>query len=162
MALSEVDRQKVVIKVPVTAEGTVAASKLIRDGVRVCLTACYASDQALVASAVGAEYIAPYLGRMEEQKNVDGVEECLRMQQIVNGMNSNGGSNGNSGATTRVLVASIRNVKSMTDLVARGNMDTFTFSPDIARKLFAEQMTIDAAADFEAAAQRCGGAAALK
>lgn len=167
MALSKINRSDIVIKVPITSMGTMAASKLIHNGVRVCLTACYASDQALIASAVGAEYIAPYLGRMEEQKKdgsgngVDGVEECLRMQQIVQGMNS-GRSDIGSGAattataTTRVLVASIRNVKSMTDLVARGGMDTFTFSPDIARKLFLEQLTIDAAADFEAAAQRCG------
>ena len=36
-------------------------------------------------------------------------------------------------------------------------MDSFTFSPDIARELFSETLTIKAAAEFEAAAKRCGG-----
>ena len=46
MQLSEIDREKIVVKVPVTMEGTATASKLIQSGVRVCLTACYNSDQA--------------------------------------------------------------------------------------------------------------------
>ena len=39
--------------------GTQAASHLIASGVRVCLTACYISHQSLIASSVGAEYLAP-------------------------------------------------------------------------------------------------------
>ena len=147
LALSELDRSRVVIKVPVTFEGTKAASKLINAGVRVCLTACYGSDQAIVAAGIGAEYIAPYLGRMTDNGK-DGMEECRRMESIVRGMNS----------PTRVLVASIRDVKSMSDLMSTasiGGMDTFTFSPDIARQLFMENLTEQAAADFEAAARRC-------
>ncbi len=148
LALSEVDRQRIVVKVPVTSEGTIAASKLIHAGVRVCLTACYASDQAVIAAGLGAEYIAPYLGRMTDNGK-DGMEECRRMQSIVQGMRS----------STRVLVASIRDVQSMTDLMTTSTtngMDTFTFSPDVARQLFMEELTEQAAADFEAAAQRCG------
>ncbi len=145
MQLSEVDRERVVIKVPVTFEGTKAASKLIDSGVRVCLTACYSSDQAIIAAGLGAEYLAPYLGRMTDAEK-DGMEECRRMQNIANGL----------GSSTRILVASIRNVLSMGDLMAHG-MDTFTFNPEIARKLFTESLTKTAAADFEAAAKRCGG-----
>lgn len=133
MKLSEIDRKRVVIKVPVTFEGTKAASKLINSGVRVCLTACYSSDQAIVAAGVGAEYLAPYLGRMVDAGK-DGMAECRRMQDIVNGMKS----------STRIIVASIRDVKSMGDLMSHG-MDTFTFSPDVAQKLFQEELTITAA-----------------
>jgi transaldolase len=147
MKLSEVDRKRVVIKVPITFEGTKAASKLINAGVRVCLTACYSSDQAIIAAGLGAEYLAPYLGRMNDAGK-DGMEECKRMQDIVNGM----------GSSTRIIVASIRDVKSMGDLMSHG-MDTFTFSPDVARDLFREQLTIAAANDFEAAAKRGGGGA---
>ena len=66
MALSDPNRHDIVIKVPVTAKGTEAAGRLIQSGVRVCLTACYSSHQALIASGVGAEYLAPYLGRMND------------------------------------------------------------------------------------------------
>ena len=76
----------------------------------------------------------------------DGMAECKRMQDIVNGM----------GSKTRIFVASIRDTKSLGDLMSYG-MDSFTFSPDIARKLFSETLTITAAAEFEAAAKRCGG-----
>lgn len=144
MELSGIDRERMVIKVPVTFEGTKAAAKLIDSGVRVCLTACYNSDQAIVASGLGAEYLAPYLGRMNDAGR-DGMEECQRMQDIADGM----------GSDTRILVASIRDVKSMGDLMSHG-MDTFTFSPDIARAMFEEELTITAAGDFEAAAARGG------
>jgi hypothetical protein len=67
------------------------------------------------------------------------------MQDIANGMNS----------SIRILAASIRNVKSMGGLMAHG-LDTSTFSPDIVRDLFCEELTICAAEDFEAAAKRGG------
>lgn len=144
MALSEPDRENIVIKVPVTLEGTKAASKLIDSGVRVCLTACYSSTQAIVAAGLGAEYIAPYLGRMNDNEK-NGMWECTEMQRIAGGMGSN----------VRILVASIRDVDSMADLCAAG-MDTFTFSPEVARALFTDQLTNQAAEEFEAAAIRCG------
>lgn len=143
MELSKPDRSRIVVKVPVTKEGTKAAACLIQSGVRVCLTACYNSHQAIVAAGLGAEYIAPYLGRMSDNDK-DGMEECLKMQEIVKGM----------GSSTRILVASIREVDSMAALMALGKMDTFTFNPDVARELFEEPLTLDAAAEFEEAAQR--------
>jgi transaldolase len=76
----------------------------------------------------------------------DGMAECKRMQDIVNGM----------GSSTRIIVASIRDVKSMGDLMSHG-MDTFTFNPDLARDLFNEELTITAARVFEEAAKRRGG-----
>ena len=63
MEISAMDRDRIVIKVPVTAEGTKVATMLARSGVRICLTACYNSKQALIAASMGVEYIAPYLGR---------------------------------------------------------------------------------------------------
>ena len=144
MALSQPDRDRIVIKVPVTTEGTKAAAMLMRQGgVRVCLTACYNSHQAIVASGIGAEYIAPYLGRMTDSGK-DGLLECQRMEEIVRGMNS----------STRILVASIRDVESMAILMSTNKMDTFTFNPDVARALFSEPLPDQAAEDFEAAAQR--------
>jgi transaldolase len=144
MALSEPNRHDIVIKVPVTAVGTEAASRLIQSGVRVCLTACYSSHQAFLSAGVGAEYLAPYLGRMCDAGK-DGMKECMRMQDIVDGV----------GSDTRILVASIRDVESMCKLAESG-MDTYTFSPDVARMLFDEPLTEKAAADFEAAATRMG------
>ena len=129
-----------VVKVPVTAEGTRAASALVRQGVRVCLTACYDSSQALVAVASGAEYLAPYVGRMSDAGK-DGQLECVHMQQIVDGL----------GGSTRIFAASIRDAQTLASLAAAG-LDSFTFSPAVARELFADPLTAAAAADFERAA----------
>jgi len=141
MELSKPARDRIVIKVPVTMEGVKAASMLIQAGVRICLTACYDHKQALIAASVGAEYIAPYLGRMTEAGK-DGSEECFRMQEVAEGMQSE----------VRILVASIRDAQTMVDLAARG-METFTFSPAVARELFVEPLTTEAAAAFEEAAK---------
>ena len=65
-------------------KGTRAAGARIDEGVRVCLTASYAREQALIAGAIGAEYIAPYLGRMTDAGK-DGVEECEAMLIYLHG-----------------------------------------------------------------------------
>jgi transaldolase len=142
MALSKPDRDRIVVKVPVTISGIEAASLLIQANCRVCLTACYDHKQAMIAANVGAEYIAPYLGRMSDAGK-DGAGECWKMQEIVEGLQ----------ADTRILVASMRDYQTMIDLSAKG-METFTISPAVARKLFEEPMTTHAAAEFEAAAAR--------
>jgi transaldolase len=68
----------------------------------------------------------------------DGTAECLSMNAIVKGM----------GSSTRILVASIRDAQTLANL-AVGGMDTFTFSPAVARELFVETLTAEAAAVFE-------------
>mmetsp|Transcript_28645 Transcript_28645/g.47409 ORF Transcript_28645/g.47409 Transcript_28645/m.47409 type:complete len:247 (-) Transcript_28645:204-944(-) len=142
MQLSAIDRERIVIKVPVTAIGVAAAHLLHQSGVRICLTACYNSKQALLAASVGAEYLAPYCGRMSDAGR-NGEEECVRMMGIVEGMKSE----------TRILVASLRSVDTIA-LLAEAGLDTFTFSPEVARMMFDEPLTDQAAKDFEEAAAR--------
>lgn len=79
LRLASIEPARVTVKVPVTAAGTSAAAELVQRGVRVCLTACYGREQALVAASVGAEYLAPYLGRMDDAGK-DGMAECRAMQ----------------------------------------------------------------------------------
>jgi len=64
--LVNLDPERVVAKIPATAAGYSAASRLITSGVRVTLTAVYTVRQAILAQAVGASYIAVYLGRMRD------------------------------------------------------------------------------------------------
>jgi len=137
MDLSELDRERIVIKVPMTVDGTKAAARLIRSGVRVCLTACYNAKQAVIAAGMGAEYLSPYLGRMKDSgKNA--LAECKTMEEIVKGI----------GSETRILVASIRDVNSMSELMRCG-MNTFTMKPALAVELFDELPTREAARFFD-------------
>ena len=118
-ALAKID-QRVVVKVPINQLGTEAASVLIANGIRVTMTAVYEVPQILIAAALGAEYAAPYLGRINDTGR-NGREALAKMQQILDGV----------GSSTRILTASVRNVEDIAYLAARG-LDTFTFSPDIA------------------------------
>ena len=67
MTLAAMDPARVVVKFPLTVPGVEAAALLASSRVRICMTACYDSKQALIAGALGTEYIAPYLGRCVRQ-----------------------------------------------------------------------------------------------
>ncbi|MEO1623302.1 MAG: transaldolase family protein [Cyanobacteria bacterium J06632_3] len=133
--------ERIVVKLPATREGTTAAKALVQSSIPVTLTAVYAVHQALIAAAVGASYVAPYLGRMNDAGQ-DGREVIATMQQILQNVSS----------STRILTASIRNIEDISALAAQG-VDTFTFSEKIARAFFDVSATIKATADFEAAAK---------
>ncbi|GIL68687.1 hypothetical protein Vafri_21926 [Volvox africanus] len=136
----------VVVKLPCTLEGFQAAALLRESAVRVTMTAMYTSSQVLLAQSVGAEYAAPYLGRMNDAYgNNQGYKEVVQMQRILTTQK----------ARTRLLVASIRDAFTMASLAAEG-CDTFTISPSVASKLFKVTYTLDAVEQFEAAARRMG------
>lgn len=138
-ALAAID-PRIVVKVPITRIGTTAAARLAADGVRITMTAVYARQQVLIAAALGAEYVAPYLGRINDL-GLDGREELAAMQRSLNGIQS----------STRILTASIRQVEDLAYLSSQG-LDTFTFSTAIAQALFDVPSTVQATADFERAA----------
>jgi transaldolase len=132
---------RIVVKVPITQDGVVAAHRLKAEGIRVTLTAVYAAHQAVTAAAIGADYVAPYLGRMADAGR-DAFGEIAAMQEIA----------ARSGGAMRVLVASVRSADDLARL-GRLGVDTFTFGPRIAAALFADPLTNAAAEAFEKAAE---------
>ena len=108
---------RVLVKLPITRAGAEAARRLIHADVPVTFTACYAVPQVLVAAALGARYIAPYLGRIGDLGR-DGHADLIAMQQALDGV----------GATTRLLVASLRDPTDLTRLAAAG-VGCFTLAP---------------------------------
>jgi transaldolase len=139
-ALGEID-PRVVVKVPATRIGTTAAVRLLRQGIRVTLTGVYAIPQVMVAAAIGADYAAPYLGRIHDLGR-NGCEDLIAMQRALEGIES----------ATRLLVASIRRAADISTLAAH-KLNTFTISTMIAEELFNIRETLKATADFEQAAQ---------
>ena len=142
-SLSRIDR-RIVVKLPATQAGTTAAKALIRSRIPVTITAVYAVHQVLVAAAIGADYAAPYLGRINDSGR-DGRADLIAMQQALNGIKSE----------TRLLSASIREIEDISALAARG-VDTFTFSEAIAQSFFNVPGTLKATEDFEQAARSMG------
>jgi transaldolase len=133
-----------VIKVPATAAGFRAARQLRDRNHPVTLTAVYEPAQVLAAAGLGAAYAAPYLGRLNDAGR-DGPAVIAAMQAVLRG----------TGSPTRLLVASLRSAEQVVDLAARG-LDTFTFGPAVAAELVAGDLTLEAAADFQRAADAMG------
>lgn len=140
-ALGVLDRtgaaDNVVIKLPLTREGIVAARRL-KEEAHLCLTAAYAKEQAIVAAALKCDYLAPYAGRMSDA-GLDGLAECRKMQEALVACRS----------PTRVLVASLRKASMVFDVYAAGS--DATISPEVARALLSFERTDKAAAEFELA-----------
>lgn len=57
----------IVVKVPVTAEGLTAIKLLKEEGIPTLGTAVYGAAQGLFAALAGAEYVAPYVNRVDAQ-----------------------------------------------------------------------------------------------
>lgn len=127
---------RVSVKVPMTRAGILCARQLIEGGNRVTLTAVHATSQLLTAIALGADYAAPYLGRMNDA-SLNGLDELLAMQQMIR----------HTASPLRLLVASIRQLSDLTTL-ARHGLNTFTLLPKLVDELLENSLTIQAAAEF--------------
>lgn len=137
-SLAALAPSQVVVKLPITREGCAAAARLIAAGHRITFTACYDASQMLIASALGADYAAPYLGRIGDAGR-DGHAEVVQMQRTLDGLSSR----------TRLLAASLRQVGDVSRLAAAG-VTSFTLSPMLLAALFEQPETLAAAAQFEA------------
>lgn len=144
--LIELD-SRVVVKIPMTMEGLKAARRLIDDGVSVTMTAVYSIHQAATAMALGAAYIAPYLGRMNDAGK-NGYDDISKMQSIVDMSETYEGE-------TRLLVASIRSAQDISILAAEG-CNTFAISPLVADQLVSDPLTLEAAELFQEHAAEMG------
>lgn len=132
---------KIVIKVPLTPEGMGLALTLKHQGFDVLMTACYHAKQYVIAHQLGADFIAPYYGRMVEA-GVDAKQHLTQMHTIRKSISSE----------VEILVASLRSIDQMVELAAEG-LTHFTISPAIAEALLTDKLTQDAAAEFARAAK---------
>ncbi|WP_431826351.1 transaldolase family protein [Microbacterium algeriense] len=133
---------RVAVKVPATAAGFAAAAALVRDGATVLVTAVYSVAQALACASIGAQYIAPYLGRMRDA-GLDGDAVIARMQEVCAGSGSN------------VLAASLRSADDITGLRLAG-VPYFTAAPDVIEQALFHEVSDSSAAEFDAAMVRLG------
>jgi transaldolase len=85
------------VKIPMTANGLRATKTLAKEGTRVNMTLVFSANQALLASKVGAAYVSPFIGRLDDQGQ-DGMDLIRDIVQIYRNYQSK----------TQVLVASVR------------------------------------------------------
>ncbi len=87
----------IVVKIPLIAEGLKALKVLSGQGVKVNVTLCFSATQALLAAKLGAAYISPFIGRLDDISQV-GMDLIRQIKTIYN----------NYGYKTEILAASIR------------------------------------------------------
>ncbi len=58
--------EHIVVKVPFTREGVKACKTLSAEGLRVNVTLVFSATQALLAAKVGATYVSPFVGRLDD------------------------------------------------------------------------------------------------
>ena len=87
----------VVVKVPFTRDGVRATKVLASEGIRVNVTLIFSATQALIAAKVGAAYVSPFVGRLDDIAS-DGMELVRQIVDIFEAHHFQ----------TEVLVASVR------------------------------------------------------
>src|SRR4029450_13633293 len=63
--LASID-EHIVVKVPFTKDGVKACKALSSEGKRVNVTLIFSATQALLAAKVGATYVSPFVGRLDD------------------------------------------------------------------------------------------------
>ncbi|MCB1022499.1 MAG: fructose-6-phosphate aldolase [Acidobacteria bacterium] len=101
--------ENVVVKVPLIPDGIKACKILSSEGIRVNVTLCFSSTQALLAAKAGAYFISPFLGRLDDLSQ-DGMELIRDIVSIYD----------NFGYPTQVLAASIRGPLHVRDAALSG------------------------------------------
>lgn len=90
--------KNIVIKIPMIKEGMKALKQLTKDGIKTNVTLIFSSNQALVAAKLGATYVSPFVGRLDDISHV-GMDLIADLVQIFD----------NYKFPTQILVASCRN-----------------------------------------------------
>lgn len=138
----------VVVKVPFTRAGVAACGTLASEGIRVNVTLIFSAPQAWLAAKVGAAYVSPFVGRLDDI----GQTGMNLIQEIVDLF-------GHAGYATEVLVASVRNPVHVVE-AGRMGAHVVTCAPAIIDQLFKHPLTDIGLEKFLADWQKAQGAKA--
>ncbi|OFW04304.1 MAG: fructose-6-phosphate aldolase [Acidobacteria bacterium RIFCSPLOWO2_02_FULL_68_18] len=121
--------EHIVIKVPFTKEGVKACRTLTSEGRRVNVTLIFSPTQAWLAAKVGAAYVSPFVGRLDDV----GTAGMHLVREIVDIFD-------NADFATEVLVASVRNPIHVVE-AARMGADVVTAPAAVIEQCFRHPLT---------------------
>ncbi|MBM3632614.1 MAG: fructose-6-phosphate aldolase [Alphaproteobacteria bacterium] len=121
--------KNVAVKVPLTVEGLKACHVLTSEDIMVNVTLCFTATQALLAAKVGATFISPFIGRLDDISQ-SGMELIHDIRTIYD----------NYGYTTAILAASIRHPIHVLE-AAKAGADVVTMPPKVLRQLYKHPLT---------------------
>ncbi len=119
----------IAIKVPMTVDGLKTCKVLRDEGVMVNVTLCFSATQALLAAKVGASFVSPFVGRLDDISQ-DGMALIEDIRLIYD----------NYGFETEILVASVRHPIHVLE-AARIGADIATVPAAVLKKLFEHPLT---------------------
>lgn len=122
------------IKIPCTPEGFKAMKMLHEEGIRFIGTGIYTAMQGFLAAKCGAEYVAPYINRIDNM-GFDGIQVAKDIHDAIVG----------SGLNSGLLAASFKNSQQVLELTKYG-VKAVTVAPEVIEGLV-KNAAIDAAID---------------
>lgn len=127
----------IVVKVPVTTEGLAAIKLLKKQGIPTLGTAVYSASQGLLAALAGAEYIAPYVNRVDAQGG-DGIRMVQELQTLLE----------LHAPQSKVLAASFKTPRQALDCLLAG-CEAITLPLDVAQQMLGTPAVESAIEKFE-------------
>ncbi len=121
--------ENIAVKLPLTWDGLKACKVLSGEGFMVNVTLCFSPNQALLAAKVGATFISPFIGRLDDI-NLDGMDLIADIREIYD----------NYDFGTQILAASIRTVNHVTE-AAKIGADVMTAPPSVIKALAKHPLT---------------------
>jgi transaldolase len=106
--LSKLNDQ-IVVKIPMIKEGVKAIKYFSDNGIRTNCTLVFSAGQALLAAKAGANYVSPFIGRLDDI-STDGLNLIAEIRRIYD----------NYGYETEILAASIRHTMHIIDCAKIG------------------------------------------
>jgi transaldolase len=128
--------EHIVVKVPFTREGVKACKALSSEGKRVNVTLIFSAAQALLAAKVGATYVSPFVGRLDDI-STSGMGLISEIVDIFE----------NYQFTTEILVASTRGPMHIVEAAQLG-ADICTCPAKVIDELFKHPLTDIGLANF--------------
>ena len=136
--------ENVTVKLPITWDGLEACNTLSQKGISVNMTLCFSASQALLAAKSGAEYVSPFIGRLDDL-NLDGADLISDIKLIYSNYNF----------STKVLAASIRTINHVKQCALLG-ADVATIPINIFEKLVKHPLTDSGLSQFTADWEKTG------
>ncbi|MCG9578476.1 fructose-6-phosphate aldolase [Vibrio tubiashii] len=127
-----------VVKVPATETGLAAIKLMKAEGVQVLATAIYSAQQGFLAALCGADYLAPYVNRIDAM-NGNGVEVVADLQLLLD----------QNQLPAKILAASFKNTQQAMDVMKLG-IEAITLPTDVAAAMFTHPAVAPAVAQFTA------------
>ena len=126
------------VKIPAIADGFKAMMAVHELGIKITATAIFTQQQALISARAGADFVAPYVSRLDNLTS-DGVQVVADMVQMFN----------NFDIKTQVLAASFKTAEQV-HKVALAGCHAVTINPELFSTITYHPMTNYAVDDFNA------------